>query len=273
VDHREAPVVKNWLDDREVSDALRQVYGPAAEWMDLGRLLAEIRDPTADQADSQRYWLNQIVASSDQWLSLEAWRTRVSSAEVDVGDPIAMGFDGSVKDDATALIGCRLTDGHLFKLGIWAKPTDYRGDDWEVPRAEVDREVHSAMNTYNVARLYCDPPYWRSEIEAWAAEFGDEIVIQFPTNQYRRTASALERLHTAVLTNEVSHDGNRVFEEHVANARKLEHRSGTLIQKEHKRSPRKIDAAMAAVLAFEARADAVASGALKRRKSKIPVSL
>ena len=47
---------------------------------------------------------------------------------------------------------------------------------------------------------------------------------------------------------------------HVLNARRREGRMGITISKEYPRSPKKIDAAMAAVLAYEARADAVASG-------------
>jgi hypothetical protein len=38
------------------------------------------------------------------------------------------------------------------------------------------------------------------------------------------------------------------------------------IGKEHPKSPKKIDAAMAAVLAYECRADAVAAGITKRKK-------
>jgi hypothetical protein len=38
------------------------------------------------------------------------------------------------------------------------------------------------------------------------------------------------------------------------------------IGKEHAKSPKKIDAAMSAVLAYECRADAVAAGITKRKK-------
>ncbi|CAO0836652.1 Bacteriophage protein OS=Streptomyces microflavus OX=1919 GN=Smic_81360 PE=4 SV=1 [Streptomyces microflavus] len=38
------------------------------------------------------------------------------------------------------------------------------------------------------------------------------------------------------------------------------------IGKEHPKSPKKIDAAMSATLAYEARADAVAAGITKRKK-------
>lgn len=55
---------------------------------------------------------------------------------------------------------------------------------------------------------------------------------------------------------EVSHDGDARLARHVANARRRERGGGVTIQKETPDSPRRIDAALAAVLAFEAAADA-----------------
>lgn len=54
---------------------------------------------------------------------------------------------------------------------------------------------------------------------------------------------------------------------HVKNARRRPMGRNHLgIGKEHAKSPKKIDAAMSAVLAYECRADAVAAGITKQRK-------
>ncbi len=70
---------------------------------------------------------------------------------------------------------------------------------------------------------------------------------------------------------DVSHDGDRVFGAHVKNAVRArlhvyddEKRQMHTLEKDRPNSPRKIDAAMAAVLSWEARLDAVAAG-VKRR--------
>ena len=178
-DYKAAPPITDWSDDAEIAAALSFVYGPAAAWLDLDRLLAEIRDPHADTADSQRYWLNQIVESSSQWLPAALWTACSSTDEVKAGERIALGFDGSMFDDSTALIGCRLSDGHLFVLGLWEKPD---GEAWEVPRAEVDATVHAAFSRYEIARCYVDPPYWQQELDAWAREYGDTVAA-FWTNR------------------------------------------------------------------------------------------
>ena len=69
------------------------------------------------------------------------------------------------------------------------------------------------------------------------------------------------------LTGEVHHNGDRLLAEHIGNAvrRPLafvdeDGKPMWVIQKERPDSPAKIDAAMAAVLAWEARNDAVAKG-------------
>jgi phage terminase large subunit-like protein len=71
---------------------------------------------------------------------------------------------------------------------------------------------------------------------------------------------ALEKFHSAVLDKELTHDGSSVLARHVLNARRRKGRSGVQIMKEHPDSARKIDAAIASVLAWQARLDAVAKG-------------
>jgi phage terminase large subunit-like protein len=71
-------------------------------------------------------------------------------------------------------------------------------------------------------------------------------------------ARAIERLESAILARQVTHDGSFTLTRHVLNARTRPGRGGVQLHKEHPESPRKIDAAIAAVAAYEARAQAVA---------------
>jgi phage terminase large subunit-like protein len=68
-----------------------------------------------------------------------------------------------------------------------------------------------------------------------------------------------------VVDGELTHDGSSVLARHILNARRRESRSGIQIAKEHPESPRKIDAAVAAVLAWQCRVDAVAKGLGKKK--------
>jgi phage terminase large subunit-like protein len=71
---------------------------------------------------------------------------------------------------------------------------------------------------------------------------------------------ALEQFHSAIVDSEATHDGSNALTRHVLNARRRTSRSGIQIAKEHPESIHKIDAAVAAVLAWQARLDALAAG-------------
>lgn len=266
MDHRQATKIENWADDDELRAALIDVYGAAAPWIDIDGILAEIRDPTAEEADSRRYFLNQPAVADDQWIDPEAWaRCSDLTRTVKPGELITLGFDGSLRDDATALVGCRVSDGHLFLVQAWEPPLN-APEWWQVPTEEVDAAVAGAFAEFDVWRLYADPPYWQDTLGHWASEFGDSKVIHWWTNKWTQMAHALERLHSAVASQALTHDGDKVLARHVANARRSRNRAGTQIRKEHPKSASKIDAAIAAVLAYEARGDAIVAGAGAKKK-------
>jgi phage terminase large subunit-like protein len=82
-------------------------------------------------------------------------------------------------------------------------------------------------------------------------------------------SSALEGFSTAMREGLLHHDGDPKLTRHLGNARRkdLPERDEQgqpfwLIQKARPDSPQKIDLAMAAVLAWEARTDAIAAGVL-----------
>ena len=165
-------------------------------------------------------------------------------------------------------MGCRVEDGLLFVLGLWEAPLDDDGS-WEVPVTEVDAAVARAFDEFNVQRMYCDPAYWQDIVGRWSSEHGEKHVIEWWTNRERAMVSALERFHTATITGQLSHDGNEDLARHIGNAHRKETRSGVAIRKDRPKSPRKIDLAMAAVLAYEARGDVVQAGLTKKKKKPV----
>jgi phage terminase large subunit-like protein len=276
-DHREAPPDVDLSDRDSLLAGLKAAYGPASEWMDLDGIIAEIWDPQNDPSDSRRYWLNQVVAASDAWLAPNEWG-KVADATKSLADQdtVTLGFDGSVRDDSTALVACRVEDGHLELLGCWEKPDGPAGDGWQVDRQAVDAAVFAAFERLNVVGFYADPAYWADTIDRWMAEFGPRLRVrasqqrplEWWTNRPKAMVDALERFHEAVLTGQLTHDGGTVLARHVLNARRRVGRSGITISKEFPGSPRKIDAAMAAVLAYECRGDAVTAGYARPKRQR-----
>jgi hypothetical protein len=257
---------KNKVERRKIHQI---VYGEALKQngghVDLDAIEAEAFDLIQrDVAQAERFFGNRIVAASDAWIDPLTWDERRHDAPPKKGDAIAIGFDGSLRDDSTALVACRIDDGHLWVLGLWESPEDADAD-WEVPVSEVDARVAWAFKEYNVQRMYCDPAYWQDIVGRWASQFGDKKVFEWWTNRERAMVAALERFHTSTVTGQLTHDGDERLARHIGNARKKETRSGLLIRKDRPHSPRKIDLAVCAVLAYEARGDVIQSGKVKKK--------
>lgn len=186
---------------------------------------------------------------------------------------VCLGFDGSSTDDWTA-IRAETLDGWQFTptFGpdnlptIW-DPADHGG---RIPRLEVAAAMDSLMTRYDVARVYCDPRDWTTEIEEWALAYGDDVVIQWATYRIAQMHAALERFVTDLTTGRLTHDGCPITARHIANARKLP-RPGEryIVGKPDGAYHQKIDAAVTSVLAHEAASDARAAGWAPKRPNYI----
>jgi phage terminase large subunit-like protein len=69
------------------------------------------------------------------------------------------------------------------------------------------------------------------------------------------------------VTAQFTHTDDDRLNRHIANAKRKETRSGVVIRKDRPQSPRKIDLAVCAVLAYEARGDVIQSGVVKKKKT------
>ena len=116
--------------------------------------------------------------------------------------------------------------------------------------AGEEAEIGSAFERFEVVELVVDPPGWAAEIDRWVETYGDRVV-EFPTASRQRMAPACDRFRTAVMEGELVHDGDPVLARHVGYAVAKLTPLGTTITKAHPDSPRKIDAAVAAVIAHE----------------------
>lgn len=267
-DHAEAPAIVDWRDDEELLAALKVVYGPAGEWMDLDRVLQEIRDPDTTRADAERFFLNRVVRGDSSWIAPDEWRPLAVDRTIPDDALVTLGFDGAQFDDSTALIACEVETGLLQPVGVWERPEGPAGDEWQVDAAEVDAALAGAMKRWDVWRLYADPPHWQDRIDGWRGEHGADTVIDWWTNRDRQMAAAVERFESAVRGKTLEHTGDRTLAVHIGHCHVRKTRAGRLIVKERPRSPKKIDAAVAAVLAYEARMDAIAAGALTKRRKR-----
>lgn len=263
-----APKVASLANRRDTLRGLRQVYVDAA-WVDVERVYDDMRDPETTEAKARANFLNEIVPTGDRAWEPDAWRARADTAKgYGDRDLVALGFDGSRRFDSTALWACRLEDRHFWRIGVWERPVGTDEDDWEVPGTEVDEAVERAFDTLDVAMMFGDPPHWEPYIDRWCGARPDQV-RRWYTNQTKQMCWAVRRFDEAIRNGGLSHDDDPVLNRHVNNAfrrpRNVRDDDGRFLWDIRKASPKsanKIDAVVAAIVADQAAAAAVARGAL-----------
>lgn len=248
------------LDDLE----LVKTANPAT-WMTLDLLRERQDSPGMTPWRWARFACGVWGLGGEPAFDREVWESLKGEGQPEEERRITLGFDGARRRDGTALVGCDVESGHLFVLGYWQKPP-HANEDWEVPEQEVDELVDHAMETWDVVRLYGDPPFWESALDRWAGKHGQKRVIRWWTNRIKATALALRAFRNDMDPARMSHDGDPKLTEHIHNAIRQTTRMVDndeylwTIRKDSRDSSRKIDLAMAAVLAWEARRDSIRAG-------------
>lgn len=286
---------------RRVLEAVRG----GAWWLDIPGLTDSILSPKSRPSLSRRFWYNQVVANEDAWVHpaavdaailefVKTLRSTVSSPElileagwhpIAVADPVVAFFDGSKTDDSTAIVGCRLSDGYCFLIGVWQKPKGEQGKKWMAPRAAVDRRVDKMFERFNVVAFWGDPShakddeedessYWMPMLDKWMRKYKDRLdpkhwpvksglrahAINWDMTGADKTKAFIDAAEQTVedleTLNDIEEfepsfqiDGHPVLVQHLKNAiRRADPRGwGDSLAKEQKDSPRKIDAAVCLV--------------------------
>jgi hypothetical protein len=258
-DARIAPPDTDMSDARSLRAALEHVYR-FCPWVDIDTIIGRIWRKSAKPDDSQRKYLNRPTAALDAWVTAEQWQQCADPlVPMEPGDRVVLFFDGSKSRDATALVGCRVSDGHVFTLGVWEP--DPNDDDDTVDVAAVDAEVMKAFDTFNVAAFFADVREWESfakvewprrykdRLDVWAVPTGrpaEPIAWDMRGHVYEFAKSA-EMVCQEIIDRDFTHDGNPATGRHVVNARRRPYRDAVSIGKETPNSPRKVDAAVCVI--------------------------
>lgn len=280
MDSLSAPPETDLADDESLRAGLLAARGDAV-WLDIERLMVDIRDPSNPPHLSRRFYLNQVIAPDDAFLASHEWDALADPTKVVLPtDEIVMFFDGSKNDDSTALVGCRISDGHVFMLAGWDKPAGPQGADWEVDKSEVDRTVRRVLREYNVKAFFGDVLYFENYHDEWHKLASKDLVLWASDGKFKRATAwdmrgntkpftkAVERFEADVLEGAFTHDGDPALREHILNARRRPNRFGISIGKESRDSSRKIDRAVCAIGARMVRQQLLESGKLNQRKKR-----
>lgn len=248
----------------EVRAFLLEASGPAASWSgDIDGLVARWFEPKTDKQYFRRVWGNQWVAGGDKAFRAERWDELAGAGPVD-GELVTLGFAGS-RFGRAGLVASSVAGGRVTLVAAFEAPAN-----GTIPEADVTAAMIAAFERFQVWRLYVNPPPWEAAVDEWRGLFGERRVIDWPINRPRQMAAACRLFRKAIDDGDLGHDGNEDLSAHVEAC--IKHTEpyeepndqGELVPVWTIRAPdaeHPIVLAVAAVLSWEARGDAVAAGA------------
>ena len=199
--------------------------------------------------------LNQFVNVKNAWLPAGTWDELADeTVRLEPGDEYYLGFDGSWKNDSTALVAVIMPrfDGDVFRVlraGSWEKDFAVNDDSWVIDKQAVANFVLDFVRENpGCKEMVCDPTYWQDEMMQWL-QAGVQVV-EFPqTLAYQVPATA--RLFEAIMSQKFVHDGDPALARHMDNCiLKADNKGGSRLSKNYRNPKLKIDLAVALMMAW-----------------------
>lgn len=248
----------DFMDAADRREILEFVYR-GSPWIQIDQIEAMCeellqRDPT----QARRFFGCELVQGLGSYMPEALYDATESEREPpEPGTQICLGFDGSQTGDWTALRAETL-DGYRWTptYGPSDRPTFWNPAEWEgrIPRSEVNAAVDELFAKYDVARFYCDPHPWETQVDDWSLRYGGDIVVPWPTNQIGRMYDALTRFLQDTADHTTTHSVDATAKLHMMAARKVAKPGDRYVLGKPSQN-QKIDITMADILAHEAAAD------------------
>ncbi len=281
-----APPDTNLADPASLQASLEFVYDDC-DWkrkdpedpdspIDVRPIMEQIWKLTTKPDVAKRKYLNWPTVAEDAWTTPADWALLAKRDRlVAPGEDIVLFFDGSKSQDATALVGCCMSDGHVFTVNVW-EPS---GDGDTVDAAAVDLEVDRTFELYTVRAFFADVREWESFTKVlWPERYAEQLeVMAVPGGRDPQAIAwdmrghgaeftrACELVETEINERAFTHDDDPVMSRHVANMRRRPNRYGVSVGKESPKSPLKIDAGVCVIGARMVRRIVLAAAPKKRR--------
>jgi phage terminase large subunit-like protein len=192
----------------------------------------------------RRYRLGQWVGVDDAWLPDAAWAACADATiTIPDGTEVVLAFDGSFNGDTTVLTVASVDQRpHVDLVELWEAAGK------QVPIVDVEAAIRAACRRWRVLEIAADPFRWARSLQLLDGE--GLPVLEYPQSPGRMTP-ATARFYEAVVNGQLTHSGDSRLARHVGNAVLREDARGARLAKERKDSPRRIDAAVAAVMAHD----------------------
>lgn len=246
-----------------------------ASWLSVKRIVASILNLANPPSESRRKWYNQITAAEDARFDPNDIKACAVTDALQPGDEIVMFGDGSKSDDATGIVGVRVSDGLTQTLHV-QQPK--KGQ--VVDREAVDHAVTQAFDTFKVIGFWFDPShakdenaegdesFWMPLVDEWMARYGRRLKFwatktgdrlhavawDMATPAHQATfVPAVERLEADMKARNFRFyqaagvEGSSWLKRHLEQAKRAPNRYGISLRKDNRESAKKIDLAVCAV--------------------------
>ena len=293
-DARLAPPDTDLSDYDDLESALRWIYGDC-EWkrgkdglIDVKPIIERIWSPKSKPSESKRKYLNWPTVHEDAWVAPKDWAKLARPREITSHEEVVLFFDGSKSRDATAIVGCAVTDGHVFVprwtggQTIWEPNPSHDTDD-VVPVGNVDLAVTEVFERYNVVGFFGDVQEWESFVKIeWPRRHGAHLrVMAVPGGKDPQRIAwdmrsnvmdftrAAELCEAEILEEGFTHDDHPPLTRHLGNMRRRPNRYGTSVGKESPSSSLKIDAGVCVIGVRMVRRLVLAAAPAKKRSGLV----
>jgi len=209
------------------------------------------RTPEAEfRTKRTNFW----ASSQTAWLPAGAWDACAGDITISPEDDIILGFDGSFSGDASVIVAATIPkEDEPVKVSLvkaWEKDPRIHDDLWRVNIAEVEQTIIDYCAEHpNVREIACDPFRWQRSMEVLQDK--GLPIVEFPSTSPRRMVPACQKTMDAIVENRLVHDGDGLLTRHIENAQTKIDNIGVRIVKDNRNSPRKIDGAVAMVIAVD----------------------
>ena len=210
------------------------------------------RTPEAEfRTKRTNFW----ASTNTTWLPAGAWEACEADITLSPDDEIVLGFDGSFSGDASVIVAAVIPkeEGDPVRLSLvkaWEKDLTVHDDNWRVDIGEVEQTILDFCQKHpKVREVACDPFRWQRSMEVLQDK--GVPIVEWPSTSAKRMVPACAKFYDSVLEGRLEHDGDGLLARHISNAVTKIDNLGVRIVKDQRNSPRKIDAAVAAVIAVD----------------------
>lgn len=215
----------------------------------------------------ERFHLNKWIQGGDKQPFIFSYyleqQKKPELGHIPAGADIVLGFDGSLTEDSTGIIGIDINTRLIEVLFGWEK--DPKNPNWFVNSEEVSDAIDFCFKNFNVKKMYADPSRHRELIQSKQRIYGKGIIRDIPPTHSRMLTMSND-FRTDFYEGKLFWNGDSRIRTHFLNA--VENLRG-LPNKESPNSARKIDFLACSILANGALKEVLDTSQSKKQGIKI----